>query len=58
MCAAAASGIYKTIEEAQQHMNGGYSNEYIPDSENSKKYAVRYRKYRELGSFIEQTINY
>lgn len=53
MCAAAASGIYKTIEEAQQHMNSGYAKEYKPNKKNSVKYSALYKRYRELGAYIE-----
>lgn len=56
MCAAAASGIYGTIEEAQQYMNSGYAKEYKPNKRNSAKYNALYKRYRELGTYIESTL--
>jgi L-ribulokinase len=57
MCAATAAGIYKTIEEAQQHMNSGFAKEYIPNKANASKYDKLFRKYAALGAFVEDSIN-
>ncbi len=53
MAAAVASGIYATTGEAQEHMGGGYETEYRPIPENAARYRELYRKYLELGKFIE-----
>jgi L-ribulokinase len=53
MAAAVASGIYETTEEAQFRMGGGIETEYHPIPENVEKYADLYKKYRELGKFVE-----
>jgi L-ribulokinase len=55
MFAAVAAGVHKTIADAQKAMNSGYVREFTPISDNVKKYAVLYKKYQELGSFIENT---
>ena len=38
MCAATASGIYKTIDEARQAMGSGFEKEYRPNRENAIKF--------------------
>ena len=53
MCAAAAAGLYESVEEAQTHMNSGYVKEFTPDANRAKIYDRLYGKYRELGDFTE-----
>ncbi|MGL1892976.1 MAG: ribulokinase [Spirochaetaceae bacterium] len=53
MFAAVAGGVYKTIEEAQKHMNSGYDLTYTPIPENVVEYDKLYEKYRTFGSFVE-----
>jgi L-ribulokinase len=54
MAAAVAGGVYKTFEEAQQKMGGGFEKEYMPIKANAEKYEALYRKYNQLGEFIEK----
>lgn len=56
ICAATAAGIYRTIEEAQQHMKSGFSKIYTPIQENVEKYKALYQRYGELGTFVEQEV--
>lgn len=54
MFAATAAGIYPTVEEAMATMGGGFDQEYQPNKQNAELYEKRYRKYAELGTFVEQ----
>jgi len=54
MAAAVVAGIHKDISSAQKAMGGGFEKEYLPDPVRSKKYETLFRKYKELGSFIEK----
>ncbi|MCR9064170.1 MAG: ribulokinase [Cytophagales bacterium] len=54
MCAATASGLFETIEDAQKTMGAGFDKEYHPDSEKHEIYLKLYRKYHDLGGFIEK----
>jgi L-ribulokinase len=56
MFAAAAAGIYNSVDEAKKAMGSGFEKEYIPIPENAAKYAVLYEKYSRLSSFIEQEL--
>ena len=56
MFAAVVGGIYPAVEEAQKKMNSGFIKEYSPIQENSAKYDKIYKKYRNLGRFIEGEI--
>ncbi len=58
MFAAVVAGIYPTVEEAMEHMGGGFDATYEPDAENVKYYASRYPKYKGLGNFIEKTTHH
>ena len=53
MAAAVVAGVYKDISTAQKTMGGGFEKEYSPDPVRSKKYDALFRKYKELGAFIE-----
>ena len=54
MAAAVVAGVYKDISSAQKAMGGGFEKEYIPDPLRVKKYETLFRKYKELGSFVEK----
>lgn len=54
MAASVVAGVHKDIAAAQKAMGGGFENEYHPDPVKAKKYDVLFRKYKELGSFIEK----
>lgn len=54
MFASTAAGIYEKVEDAMNAMGSGFDKEYFPDKEKAKIYAKRYKKYRQLGHFIEQ----
>lgn len=53
ICAAAAAGIYPTLPEAQAAMASGYDAEFRPQADKTEVYEKLYRKYVELGSFVE-----
>jgi len=53
MFAATAAGIYPNVEEAMAAMGGGFDKEYKPNKQNAELYEKRYRKYIELGKFVE-----
>ena len=55
MFAATAAGIYEKVEDAMNAMGQGFDAEYRPDAGRTAIYARRYRKYQELGTFIEQS---
>jgi L-ribulokinase len=54
MAAAVMSGIYNNFEEARKAMGGGFDKEYRPDKNRAEKYDSLFRKYRELGAFVEK----
>jgi L-ribulokinase len=54
MFAAAAAGIYPTVQDAMAKMGGGFDASYYPDQENVKYYANRFPKYKSLGNYIEK----
>jgi len=53
MFAATAAGIYPNVEEAMAAMGGGFDTEYKPNKQNAVLHEKRYRKYVELGKFVE-----
>ena len=53
MFAATAAGIYPKVEDAMAAMGGGFDVEYQPDKQNADLYARRYKKYVQLGKFVE-----
>jgi len=53
MFAATAAGIYEKVEQAMEVMGQGFGMEYFPDKKKALVYERRYRKYREMGDFIE-----
>jgi L-ribulokinase len=54
MAASVVAGVYKDIPAAQKAMGGGFEKDYHPDPVRAKKYETLFRKYKELGSFIEK----
>lgn len=53
MCAAAAAGLYSTIDEAKKAMGSGFEREYAPDAVRHQQYDGLYARYKRLGAFIE-----
>jgi L-ribulokinase len=58
MAASVVAGVYKDIPSAQKAMGKGFEKEYQPDPLRAKKYETLFRKYKELGSFIEKNQTY
>ncbi len=56
MAAAVVAGVYKDIPSAQIAMGGGFEKEYHPDASRAKKYEVLFKKYKDLGDFIENRL--
>jgi L-ribulokinase len=56
MAASVVAGVHKDIPSAQKAMGGGFEKEYHPDPVKAKKYESLFRKYKELGSFIEKNL--
>lgn len=54
MCAAVVAGVYGTIKEAQQAMGSGFDAEYFPQADKVAVYDKLYKKYLELGGFVER----
>lgn len=57
MAASVVAGVYKDITAAQKAMGSGFEKEYHPDPVRAKKYDILFKKYKELGSFIEKGTN-
>ncbi len=53
MLAATAAGFYKNVTKAQKAMGNGFDREYKPIVYYGKAYEAKYRKYNQLGTFIE-----
>ena len=58
MAASVVAGVYKDIPSAQKAMGSGFEKEYHPDPLRAKKYETIFKKYKELGSFIESIQTY
>ncbi|NCI49855.1 ribulokinase [Sediminibacterium roseum] len=59
MFAATAAGLYPKVEDAMNAMGQGFDANYEPDPLKVPLYEKRYRRYTELGAFIEgQTVLY
>jgi L-ribulokinase len=56
MYAAVAAGTYKTLQEAQTAMREGFLSVYTPEKERVEKFDRLYKKYLQLGEFVEQTL--
>jgi L-ribulokinase len=55
MAAAVVAGVYKDIPSAQKAMGGGFETEYHPDPDRAGSYDKLYKKYKELGHFLEKS---
>ncbi len=53
MFAATAAGLYKKVEEAMSAMGQGFDAVYQPNKQHTDFYHQRYKKYKALGSFVE-----
>lgn len=53
MFAAVAAKIYPSIAEAIEHMGHGFKQTYYPNQERVPVYEKLYKKYSELGTFVE-----
>jgi len=56
MFAATAAGIYQKVEDAIEAMQSGFEYEYHPDPERAAIYDKLYKRYADLGAFIEDEI--
>lgn len=56
MFAATAAGIYAKVEDAMQAMGQGFDKEYFPDKSRTDIYKERYRRYLQLGTFMEKRL--
>jgi len=55
MFAATAGGLYPKVEDAMAAIGQGFDTTYNPNSGRTALYADRYRRYQELGHFVEST---
>jgi len=56
MFAATASGVYSNVSEAMKKMGSGFSKVYLPDEDKKTLYSLRYKRYKELSTFIEKQL--
>jgi L-ribulokinase len=56
MAASVMAGVHKDFPAAQKAMGGGFEKEYKPDPVKAKRYNELYRKYKKLGSFVENEL--
>jgi L-ribulokinase len=56
MAASVMAGVHKDFPSAQKAMGGGFEKEYKPDPVRAGKYEELYRKYKKLGSFVENEL--
>jgi L-ribulokinase len=54
MAASVIAKVHADIPTAQRAMGNGFEREYYPDRNNVEKYKILYRKYVNLGNFIEK----
>ena len=57
MFAATVAGVYEKVEDAMDVIGQGFDAEYHPNEANVYAYAKMFRRYRELGDFVEEEIN-
>jgi L-ribulokinase len=57
MYAAVAAGEYDTLQDAQAAMREGFLAAYIPEKERVETYNELYKKYLQLGEFVEHSLN-
>lgn len=53
MFSAVASGMYRSIYDAQKNMGNGFTTTYYPDKEKAVKYEKLYQRYKDVGSVLE-----
>ncbi len=56
MYAAVAAGVYDTLPDAQAAMSEGFLSVYMPEKERVDTYNKLYKKYLQLGEFVEQSL--
>ena len=56
MFAATAAGIYTNVEDAMKAMGQGFEKTINPRASAAAYYHKRYKKYRALGNYIEQSV--
>jgi len=54
MAAATAAGIYPSLKAAQKGMGQGFETTFQPDPARTEIYEALYKKYQELGGFMEK----
>ena len=54
MFAATVAGLYKNVEDAMKAMGQGFDAVYHPNQTKTALYSKRYKRYQQLGAFIEQ----
>jgi L-ribulokinase len=54
MAAATVAGIHHSVEASRDAMGNGFETEYQPDPAAASQYDELYRRYRELGGFVDQ----
>ncbi|MDX2189189.1 MAG: ribulokinase [Bacteroidota bacterium] len=57
MFAATAAGIYSKVGEAMAAMGQGFEAHYTPNKSLTDTYQIRYKRYLNLGTFIESNLN-
>ena len=56
MFAATAAGLYNKVEDAMKAMGQGFEKTITPDPSTTSYYRSRYKKYKALGNYIEETV--
>jgi len=56
MFAAVAAGAYGSVYEAQKRMGSGFATTFFPDPLKAKKYDELYRRYKDIGSLLEEQL--
>ena len=56
MFAATAAGLYNKVEDAMKAMGQGFEKTVTPDPSTTSYYRSRYKKYKALGNYIEETV--
>ncbi len=56
MYAAVAASLYDTLQDAQTFMSEGFLSVYTPEKERVEKYQGLYKKYLQLGDFVEHNL--
>jgi L-ribulokinase len=56
MFAAVVAGVYPDIEDAQKSMSSGFDKTYYPRTENMEVYQTLYKRYKQLGEFVEESV--